>query len=234
MLDCLLSRNHDPISICDLFLVDESLKEWNAKGYDVVGEVCDVAQAESRVKLIEQVSSHFGNKLDVLVNNVGMNIRKPTVDFTLEDYHVLMTINLESTYHISQLCFPLLKKAERGGRIVMNSSVAGGPTTMKSGSLYGMSKGGMNQLVKLLACEWANVGIRCNAVAPWYTNTPLANQVLANEEYRNEVLSRTPMGRTGEPEEVANTIAFLCMPASSYITGQIISIDGGYSSMGFW
>jgi Tropinone reductase 1 len=116
----------------------------------------------------------------------------------------------------------------------MNSSVAGGPTTMKSGSLYGMSKGGMNQLVKILACEWAKFGIRCNAVAPWYTNTPLANQVLADEDYKKQVLSRTPMGRTGEPEEVANVISFLCMKASSYVTGQVISIDGGYSSMGFW
>ena len=71
-------------------------------------------------------------------------------------------------------------------------------------------------------------------MAPWYTNTPLAQQVLANEEYKQQVLSRTPMGRTGEPEEVADVIAFLCMPAAAFVTGQIIAVDGGYSAMGFW
>ncbi len=81
---------------------------------------------------------------------------------------------------------------------------------------------------------WLPAVGRCNAVAPWYTNTPLAQQVLADESYKRQVLARTPMGRTGEPEEVADVIAFLCMPASAFVTGQIIAVDGGYSSMGFW
>lgn len=220
------SRNSDDVDAC--------LREWREKGYEKVhGGAFDLSDPESREGLVARVKDVFDGRLDVLVNNVGINIRKKTEEFSLEDYNRLMNVNLESTFHVSQLCLPLLK-ASGCASVVMNSSVAGGPTTMRSGSLYGMSKGGMNQLTKILACEWAPHGIRCNAVAPWYTNTPLANQVLKDEAYKAEVLSRTPMGRTGEPEEVANTIAFLCMPAAGFITGQILAIDGGYSSMGFW
>jgi Tropinone reductase 1 len=91
----------------------------------------------------------------------------------------------------------------------------------------------MIQLTRNLAVEWASEGIRVNAVAPWYINTPLAGQVLADADYRRQVLDRTPMGRVGEVEECARAIAFLCMPASSYITGQCLPVDGGFSVYGF-
>jgi Tropinone reductase 1 len=151
--------------------LDRAVESWRGAGYtetQIGGGVYDLAIVEDRVSLAKEVSRLFDGKLNVLVNNVGTNIRKPTEEFSLDDYHKIMSVNLESTWHMSQLCLPMLKEAgEGGGSIVMNSSVAGGPTTMKSGSLYGMSKGGMNQLVKILACEWAKFGIRCNAVAPW-------------------------------------------------------------------
>jgi Tropinone reductase 1 len=96
-----------------------------------------------------------------------------------------------------------------------------------------MSKAAMIQLTRNLAVEWASEGIRVNAVAPWYIRTPLAEQVLADAAYRQEVLERTPMGRVGEPEECARAIAFLCMPAAGYITGQCLAVDGGFSVFGF-
>ena len=91
----------------------------------------------------------------------------------------------------------------------------------------------MNQLAKNLACEWAKDNIRINSVAPWYTATELAEQVLKDPEYKQAVLSRTPLGRIAQVEEVSGLMAFLCTPAASYITGQTIQVDGGYSCMGF-
>jgi len=91
----------------------------------------------------------------------------------------------------------------------------------------------LNQLAKNLGCEWAKDGVRVNSVAPWYTETALGQQVLKNDEFRAGVLSRTPMSRIAQPEEVSGLMAFLCSPAASYITGQTIQVDGGYSVMGF-
>jgi Tropinone reductase 1 len=96
-----------------------------------------------------------------------------------------------------------------------------------------MSKAALIQLTRNLAVEWASKGIRVNAVAPWYIDTPLARQVLDDPAYAEAVIERTPMGRVGAPEEVARTIAFLCMPASGYITGQTLAVDGGFSVYGF-
>ncbi len=122
---------------------------------------------------------------------------------------------------------PLLKASGKAS-VVFNSSVAG-INHMRTGAVYGASKAAMIQLTKNLAVEWAEHGIRVNAVAPYYIRTPLAEQVLADEAYLQEVLDRTPMSRVGEPQEVADVVTFLCMPAASYITGQCIAVDGGFT-----
>jgi Tropinone reductase 1 len=106
-------------------------------------------------------------------------------------------------------------------------------THTSSGSLYGMSKAAMLQLTRNLSVEWATDGIRVNAVAPWYINTPLAQPVLTNPDKLAGILSRTPMKRVGEAVEVASAVSFLSMPASSYITGQTLSVDGGMLAWGY-
>lgn len=96
-----------------------------------------------------------------------------------------------------------------------------------------MTKAAMVQLTKNLAVEWAKDNIRVNAITPWYIKTPLAETLLKNKKYLDEVLSRTPLNKIGDPEDVASLVAFLCMPAAKYITGQSISVDGGFSVYGF-
>jgi Tropinone reductase 1 len=211
--------------------VETCVEDWRRRGYDVDGCVCDVSDANAREELARRVSEKFSGELNILVSNVGFNIRKPTVEFTSEDYQRLMRTNLEASFELCKR-FHAMLKASGDGRIVFNSSVAG-LVSIQSGALYAISKGAMNQLTKSLACEWAKDNIRVNAVAPWYTNTPLAKQVLKNQVYLKAVVDRTPMGRVGEPHEVGAVVAFLCMPASSYVNGVIVPIDGGFTVHGF-
>ncbi|KAL0321919.1 UNVERIFIED_CONTAM: Tropinone reductase [Sesamum calycinum] len=210
--------------------LNQRLQEWNSKGFRVSGSVCDASSREQRVHLMEKVSSVFDGKLNILINNVGTNIRKPTVDYTAEEYSSIMATNLESSYHLSQLAHPLLK-ASGTSSIVFISSVAG-LVHLFSGSIYGATKGAINQLTKNLACEWAKDNIRVNSVAPWY-KTSLVKSLLENKKFLDNVISRTPLKRPGEPQEVSSLVAFLCLPAASYITGQIIAVDGGMTVNAF-
>ncbi len=104
---------------------------------------------------------------------------------------------------------------------------------MRTGAPYGLTKAALHQMTRNLACEWAEDGIRVNAVAPWYIRTQRTEGPLADPDYLEEVLARTPMGRIGEPEEVASAVAFLCLPAASYVTGECIAVDGGFLRYGF-
>ncbi|KAA8549319.1 hypothetical protein F0562_001003 [Nyssa sinensis] len=154
----------------------ECLQNWKEKGFVVTGSVCDVSLRAQREKLMEAVSSIFNGKLNILVNNAGTVIWKPTVEITAEEFSTIMSTNFESAYHLSQLAHPLLK-AQGGGSIVFMSSVAG-LMSVNYISVYAATKGAMNQLTKNLACEWAKDNIRSNAIAPWYIGTPLVEQVI--------------------------------------------------------
>ncbi|XP_076958254.1 tropinone reductase homolog At5g06060-like [Bidens hawaiensis] len=209
----------------------QRLQEWSAKGFTVTGSVCDASSPSQRQHLLQKVSHIFNGNLNILINNVGTNIRKPTTEYTAEEYSTLMTTNLDSAYHLCQLAHPLLK-ASGVGSIVFISSVAG-LVHLFSGSVYGATKGAINQLAKNLACEWAKDNIRVNSVAPWYIKTSLVEHLLSDEQFLDKVVSRTPLKRPGEANEVASMVTFLCLPAASYITGQTVAVDGGFTVNGF-
>ncbi|KAM0953492.1 putative oxidoreductase [Dioscorea sansibarensis] len=205
--------------------LNECLKQWEDKKFKVTGSVCDVSSTVQREKLMEDVSSVFQGKLHILINNAGNCIMKPTMECTAEDYSHMMAINFESALHLSQLAHPLLK-ASSSGNIVFLSSTA--TFIVNQGvALYSASKGAINQVTKHLACEWAKDTIRVNGVAPSVIKTPLVGTLGYDRDILMKEASRAPLGRLGEPEEVASVVTFLCLPAASYVTGQIICIDGG-------
>jgi Tropinone reductase 1 len=197
---------------------------------DIVAFAADVADAEQRREVFDWIAD-LDMSLSILINNAGGNAGKPTLDYAGDEVRQLRELNVMSAFERSRLAPPQL--AEHGNAAIVNVSSVSGLTHVRTGSPYGMTKAALAQLTRTLACEWAEDGIRVNAVAPWYIRTHRTAAKLANEEYLDAVLERTPMGRVGEPEEVAAAIAFLCLPAASYITGECIAVDGGFLRYGF-
>ncbi|KAF8673016.1 hypothetical protein HU200_049088 [Digitaria exilis] len=207
--------------------LEEARRRWAEKGLVVTVSVCDVAVRSDREELMATVAATFGGKLDVLVNNAGQSLFKPAAECSGEDFSRVMATNLESCFHLCQLAHPLLQAGGNGGSIVHISSIAGF-IGLPALAVYSMTKGAMNQLTRSLAAEWARDGIRVNCVAPGGVKTDISSdQKTIDPELVKKEMARLPMGRIAEPEEVASMVAFLCMPAASYMTGQVICIDGG-------
>jgi len=210
---------------------DEDIKKIkNTYPKNIEGLSLDLSEPVNYKRAINFVNDKFG-KLDILVNNVGVNIRKKTIEYSAEQYQKILNTNLTSAFELSRLAHPMLKNSADPS--IVNISSVAGQIHIRTGSIYGMTKSAIIQLTKNLAGEWGKDNIRVNAVAPWYINTPLAQAVLKDKDYYNEVLSRTPLNKIGEPEDVASAVAFLCMPQAEFITGQCLSVDGGFTINGF-
>lgn len=190
----------------------------------------DLAEKEERLAAFDWVAD-IDAPLSLLVNNAGGNIKKATLEYNGDDLHKVFELNVAAVFELCQLAHPYL--AQHANAAIVNIGSVSGATHVRTGAPYGLSKAALHQLTRNFACEWAEDGIRVNAVAPWYIRTQRTGLALSDPDYLDEVLQRTPMGRIGEPEEVASVVAFLCMPASSYITASVIAVDGGFLHYGF-
>jgi NAD(P)-dependent dehydrogenase (short-subunit alcohol dehydrogenase family) len=210
----------------------ESLQfQLQAQGHDVLFMACDIGSKAEVESLVSQVTERLG-QIDVLISNAGIFKAAPFLEVTEADFDEVLRVNLKGAFLIGQAVARVMK-TQGGGAIVHMSSVNGVLAIPEIAS-YNVSKGGLNQLTRAMALALADDGIRVNAVAPGTIATELANKaVLTSEEARQKILGRTPMKRLGNPAEVAHVVAFLASDAASYITGEVITVDGGRMALNY-
>jgi NAD(P)-dependent dehydrogenase (short-subunit alcohol dehydrogenase family) len=177
---------------------------------------------------VAEAVNHFG-QLDILVNNAGIGPPNAAIAVTESDFDATLAVNLKGTFFVSQAVGRAMIAGGHGGRIVNLSSQAGF-VALPTESVYCMTKAAIAHLTKCLAVEWAAHGINVNAVAPTFIRTPGTVKWLEDETFRRDLLARIPLGRVGEPSDVAAAVVFLCSPAAAMITGSTLLIDGGWTA----
>jgi NAD(P)-dependent dehydrogenase (short-subunit alcohol dehydrogenase family) len=183
---------------------------------------CDVTD-ENQVR---EAFARIGT-IDVLVNNAGKAIRKPAVEMAREEWQSVVDLNLTAVFLCSRLAHPYMKR-RGGGAIVNLASIMGLSGGIYPNASYQASKGGVVNLTRALALEWAPDNIRVNAVAPTYVRTDFTVAIFSSPEVMKTVMAHTPLGRLPEPEDIAAAILFLCSDAARCITGVILPVDSGY------
>ena len=190
----------------------------------------DLKDERSCRAMVDDAAKQLG-RLDILINNAGMNIRKQPQEFSIEEWRTVMDTNLTSAFVASQTAYAHMKKAGAGKIVNIGSmmSIFGASFT----TAYAASKGGIVQMTRAMATAWARDNIQVNAVLPGWIDTALTRGAREQVKGLHEnVLRRTPAGRWGEPKDLSGIAVFLCSPASDFITGTAIPVDGGYSVQG--
>jgi NAD(P)-dependent dehydrogenase (short-subunit alcohol dehydrogenase family) len=203
------------------------VKEIEGLGRRALPLQMDMTRLAEVRQAVEATAAHFG-RLDILVNNAGLAPENPAEDVREEDFDLTLAVNLKGTFFASQAAGRVMIR-QKYGRIVNLGSQAGF-IALPTESVYCMTKAAISHLTKCLAVEWARHNITVNAVAPTFIRTPGTAECLANDAFRADVLSRIPLGRIGEPMEVAAAVLYLASPAAGLVTGTTLLIDGGWTA----
>lgn len=204
------------------------VEEIEEKGGEAIAVECDISKKEEVENLMEQAKEAYGG-VDILVNNAGIVDFKSFFELTEEDWDRIIDVNLKGYFLCTKAAAELMK--ERGeGNIINIGSIAMGQAGIgfPNATPYVASKGGIAGMTESLAIDLAPYGIRINAIAPGFIETPMVDPVKEDEEGVNAIISKLPFKRAGQPEEISSVVLFLASDASSYMTGAIINVDGGW------
>jgi len=210
-------------------LTENAKRISSSTGRRVIPVRADVTSEEDIVKVVERAEEEFG-KIDILVNNAGMTIHSPTTELSRESWQKEMDTNVTSVFLFSKYVIRSMLKHGVKGRIINIASISGLLSNIELHAAYYASKGAVVNLTRALATEFAKEGIRVNAIAPGYIATEMTTELFKDEKIMNHIRVRTPMGRPGNPEELKGTLIYLASDASSYVTGAIIPVDGGWTA----
>lgn len=216
----------------DLALVSRHLDECEAAadrlrahGRRAIALEGDVTRPAEVERFVARTVEHFG-RIDVLLNNAGMNVRKPALEVTEEEWDQVLDTNLKGVFLTAQAVARRMVP-RRAGKIINVSSIFGS-VGLAWLAPYCASKGGINQLTRVLALEWAPHGVCVNAIAPAYIKTPMTSGWLQDPERYQMIVGATPLGRVGEGEDLIGAVVFLASDLSNYVTGTVLGVDGGW------
>lgn len=212
--------------------IEEVVEAIRANGGEATGMKVDVSQESEVEEMIQKTVDTYG-RIDILFNNAGVGfssplVMAPTVDTPVKDWDATMGINLRGVYLGCRFALPVMEK--QGGGVIINNSSINGLVAMPGADAYTASKGGIVALTRVLANDWAPKGIRVNCICPGAIKTPMIAGALEDENIKNYFVENCPMGRIGVPEDIANAALFLASDESSYITGVILPVDGGWTA----
>jgi NAD(P)-dependent dehydrogenase (short-subunit alcohol dehydrogenase family) len=205
---------------------EEVIDKIRELGHDVLPVQMDISKLNDIDEAIEKSMKHYSH-IDILVNNVGIGAPNKAENVTEKDFDETINVNLKGTFFTAQAVGRQMIK-QKSGRIINLSSQAGF-VALETESIYCMTKAAIAHLTKCLALEWAKYNITVNAVAPTFVKTPGTRKWLENEEFKQSVIRRIPLGRIADPKDVAASVVFLASPQASMITGATLMIDGGWT-----
>ena len=201
----------------------EAVKALGRRSFPVAADLASVPAIQA---MVAKAVDEFGH-IDILVNNAGVNITQMAVDVTEQAWDTVLAVNLKAVFFCSQAVGKIMIRQKHGK--IINVSSQAGSVAIPQRAAYCSSKGGVNQLTRLLALEWAPHQINVNAVAPTFLETPFTKTMFQNEEFHQYVLASIPLGRIAKPSDVTGAVVYLASSAADLVTGHVLHIDGGWT-----